>query len=162
MRRFITRLGAWTALALLILAGAAPVDAERVPLHKVPKPVLDAVRDRFKDARIIGADKEIEDGKLVYEVALTQEGQNIDLTLTPEGAILLIEKEITAKDLPEPVAKALEDKYPKATYKVVEEIIEVQGKQETLAYYDVLLVTAQRKTLEVQVSADGKTLKEAK
>ena len=81
------------------------------------------------------------------------------MTLTPEGEILLIEKTIPAKDLPKPVAKTLEEKYPKATYKIVEEIIKLQKKEEKLAYYEVLLVTAEKKKLEVEVSAEGKIIK---
>jgi hypothetical protein len=54
MRRLITWLGAGSALALLILGGVAPAEGDNIPLHKVPKPVLDAVRDRFKGARLLG------------------------------------------------------------------------------------------------------------
>ncbi len=158
MRCFIARLAAATALALLVLATPA-VAGERVPLHKVPTPVLDTVRARFKDARIAATEKEREGGKLVYQVTIRHAGQTIDVTLTPEGVMLLIEKEITAKDLPEAVLRALEDRYPRATYKTVEQVVEVEATQERLAYYAVLLVTAQRKTLEALVSADGKVLR---
>ena len=61
-----------------------------------------------------------------------------------------------AEDLPETVTRALELTYPKATYQEVEEVITVQGPQETLAHYEVKLVTAQRRTAEVQVSPGGK------
>ena len=84
------------------------------------------------------------------------------MTLTPEGEILLIEKEITRKDLPKPVAKVLAGKYPKAVYKIVEEIFKVEKKRETLAYYEVLLATAGKQALEVQISAEGKILSEEK
>jgi hypothetical protein len=161
MRCFFARLGAAAALTLLVLATTA-VAGERVPLHKVPTPVLDAVRARFKDARIASTEKEREAGKLVYQVTIRHAGQTIDVTLTPEGVMLLIEKEITARDLPEPVRKALADRYPRATYKTAEEGVEVEGAQERLAYYAVLLVTAQGKTLEAIVSPDGTVLREEK
>jgi uncharacterized membrane protein YkoI len=157
--RCITWLGAGSTLALLILAVAASADGERVRLNMIPLPVLDAVRARFKDARLTGADKEVQDGKAIYEIAIKHEGRNIDVTLTPEGAILLIKREIAAKDLPARVSKALEGTYPRATYKELEEVTTVQGHQEKLAYYEVVLVTAQKKTVEVKVSAEGEIVK---
>ena len=157
--RCITWLGAGSILALLILAVAAPAESDSVRLNMVPLPVLDAVRARFKDARLTGADKEVQDGKVIYEIAIKHEGRNIDVTLTPEGAILLIKKQIAAKDLPARVSKALEGTYPQGTYKELEEVITVQGHQERLAYYEVVLVTAQKKTVEVKVSAEGEIVK---
>ena len=82
--------------------------------------------------------------------------------LTPEGKITLIEKVISAKDLPKVVAAALEEKYPKATYKVYEEMTKVIDGKEVLAYYEVLLETTDKKTLEVEVSPEGKILAEEK
>jgi uncharacterized membrane protein YkoI len=162
MRKLISSGVSCAAVALVMLGVLAHADEEKVPLDKVPKPVMDAVKARFKDAKVTGATKEMEDKKLVYEVTIKHEDHNIDVTLTPEGEILMIEKEIAAKDLPMAVAKALQTKYPKATYKIVEEIIKVQQKEEKLAYYEVLLVTAEKQALEVQVNAEGKILKEEK
>jgi hypothetical protein len=159
MRWLIARFGAATTLGLLVLATPA-LAGERVPLHKVPTAVLDTVRARFKEARIATTEKEREGGKLVYQVTIRHAGQTIDVTLTPEGVMLLIEKEISAKDLPEPVLRTLADRYPRAAYKTVEQGIEVEATQERLAYYAVLIVTAQGKTLEAIVSPDGRMLRE--
>ena len=153
------------ALCLLILALtglAAPAFGGNVLLHQVPTSVLDAVRARFKDARITGADRDREGGNWVYEVSIKHQGKNIDVTLTPEGTILVIKREIAATDLTEPAARALADKYPGATYQGVEEVIKVQGGREELAYYEIDLVTVRRRTLEVRVSVDGRILKEEK
>ena len=161
MYQMTTRMTA-TALGVLAVLAAVWADERKLPLDQVPKPVLEAVRARFAGAELTGAAKETEDGKTVYEINVKHKGRKIDVTLTPEGAIELIEKETAAKDLPAPVAKVLEDKYPKAEYKIVEEVIKVEKKNERLAYYEVLLVTADKKSLEVQVAADGKVLKEEK
>jgi len=48
------------------------------------------------------------------------------VSLTPEGKITTIEKEIAFKDLPKVVAATLETKYPKAKHKIVEEITHVK------------------------------------
>jgi len=147
---------------ILILVAVARGGEEKVPADKVPKPVMEAVKARFQGAKVTGAGRETEEGKPVYEVTIKHKGQQIDVTLTPEGAILAIEKEITAKELPRAVRKALRGKYPKAMYKIVEEIIKVQKKEEKLAYYELLLVTADKQALEVQVTAEGKIVNEEK
>ncbi|HVK08589.1 MAG TPA: PepSY-like domain-containing protein [Gemmataceae bacterium] len=154
------RTGLGIAVIVALTAAAVPGDdgEEKVPLDKVPRPVLDAVKTRFEGAKLTGASKEKEKEKWVYEVSLTEKGRdkNVDVTLTPEGELLTIEKAINARDLPGAVTKALGDKYPGATYKVVEEIVKVEKKQEKLDYYEVLLVAADKKTFEVQITAEGK------
>jgi uncharacterized membrane protein YkoI len=146
---------------LLLLATTTYAGEEKVPLDKVPKPVIEAVKARFKNVEVTGAAKEKNDeGKLVYELSLKVEGQNVDVILAPEGDFQIIEKTIDAKDLPGTVAKALEDKYPKATYNRLEEVIKVEEKNDQPAYYEALLVTAKKRNLEVELTADGKIVKE--
>ncbi len=54
------------------------------------------------------------------------------------------------------VAESLEKKYQKATYKIVEAVYAVKDGKENLDFYEVLLVTAEKKTIEVEILADGK------
>jgi|SRR5579883_351631 len=145
-----------TAMAVFVLAAPVRADEEKVPLDKVPKAVLEAAKKRFPKAEVVGVEKETENGKTFYEVEMKEAGKTIDVIVTPEGAISKIEKQIDAKDLPKAVASALEEKYPKATYKTIEVIYEVKNDKESLGYYEVLLVTAEKKTFEVEILADGK------
>ena len=116
----------WLALVVpvgLFGARGARADEEKVPLEKLPKKVMEAVKDRFPGAKLLGATTEKEDGKTVYEVSLTYKDHHHDVTLQPDGKIVSIEREIPAKDLPRAVAEALAAKYPKATYKIIEELL---------------------------------------
>jgi uncharacterized membrane protein YkoI len=160
MRSTITALGIVTLLGLCLVSAMA--DEEKVPLDKVPKVVLEAIKTRFSGADLVGATKELENGKTVYEISFKHKGSNYDVIVTPEGTITLIEKEIAAKDLPKVVAKAVEDKYPKATWKKTEEVIKVENKVEKLAYYEVLLVTTDKKMLEIEIDPSGKIIKQEK
>ena len=149
-------------LALLALVGLTAVWAEddkeeKVPLDKLPKAVVDAVKAKFEGAELVSAEKEKEDGKEVYEVAIKHKGHNIEVTLTPDGKIVSMEKEIEAKDLPKVVSEALDAKYPKATIKKLEEVTE--GDKLT---YEALIVTADNKTVEVVFDPQGKVVKEGK
>jgi len=153
--------GAMAVVATMMLLGwfvGVRADEEKVPLDKLPKAVTEAVKKRFPKAELLEASKEVVDKKTEYEVTIKNEGQKIDVTLTPEGVLLTLEKEITAKQLPMPVSKALKKSYPKAVYKIVEEVIKVKDGKETLAYYEVLLVTADKKSVEVQIEPTGKII----
>jgi hypothetical protein len=144
--------------AILCAATFAVVRAgeEKVALDKLPKPVVEAVKKRFPKAEMLSAVKETTDGKTAYEVTVKDDGRKIDVSVTAEGTITTLEKEITAKELPKAVTKALEAKYPKATYKRIEEVVKVEGGKETLEFYEVLLETADKMDVEVQIGADGK------
>jgi hypothetical protein len=150
-------IGWWSAavLAGLILVTAARADEEKVPLDKLPKAVTDAVKAKYPGAKLTGAEKEKEKDQTVYEVALEHKGQKLEVTLKPDGTIVSVEKEIAAKDLPKAVTAALDSKYPKATIKKVEEI--TTGEKVT---YEVLLVTAAKKRLEVVFDTTGKVIEE--
>jgi uncharacterized membrane protein YkoI len=144
-------------LTLVLLALVAVADEEKVPVDKLPKKVVDAVKAKYPDAELVKASKEKEDGKVLYEVNVKNKGQKIDVTFTEDGKFVSEEKEIAAKDLPKEVSAALEGKYPKAEIKRAEDVTEGEKK-----YFEILLVTADKKTMEVQIDAKGKILKEEK
>ncbi len=158
------RVSIWQfALALSLLLTASKVvyaDEEKVPLDKVPKAVLDAVKAKFPEAKINGAEKETDkEKKTVYEINISIKDQKADITVTPEGKIVSVEKVIAVKDMPKPVAEALEKKYPKATIKQVEEISDGADK---ITKYEAVIITADNKTLEVSFDPSGKFLEEEK
>ncbi len=157
MKTMMGRLMAGVAVLTLAFV-CVRADEEKVPLDKLPKAVSDAVKAKFPKAEMVGASKEKEDGKEVFEVQLKQNKLNIDVTVSPEGKILGVEKEIEAKDLPKKVAEALETKYPKATIKLAEELI----KDDKLTGYELVITTADKKMLEVVFDPDGKFVKEEK
>jgi uncharacterized membrane protein YkoI len=144
---------AFVVLAGLTLSTASHADEEKIDLDKLPAKVKDAVKKEFKDAELVSASKENEDDKIVFEVQIKVKGQIIEVTCTDDGKIVSIEKEIAAKLLPKAVTDALNEKYPKAVIKKAEEVTE-QGKTN----YEVLITTADKKTLEITYDKDGKVL----
>jgi hypothetical protein len=160
MRGIFRGLMASGALVLLLGLASGQEGESKVDLNKVPKAVKAAIKARFPDAKINNASTEKDGDKTVYELAIVNKGQKIDVTLTPEGQIVTMEKEIALKDLPKAVAATLHSKYPKADLKIIEEVWHVKGKQEKLEYYEFLLTTAAKKTVEVEIAPDGKFLKE--
>jgi uncharacterized membrane protein YkoI len=157
MRALAILFGSAILCGLVVAGMPARADEKNVPLDKVPKAVMDAVKSKYPDAKVRTAATEKEEGKTVYEISLTYKNHNYDVTFTPEGKIVDVEKEIDAKELPKVVAKALRTKYPKATFKIVEELSKGDDK---VSGYEVLLVTAEKKTFEVELDTKGKIVKE--
>jgi uncharacterized membrane protein YkoI len=155
MHTSVVRLGLVALVGLALVARVRADEEEKIPLDKVPKAVLDAVKAKYPAGELKGAEKETEDGKTVYEIALKDKGQNIEATFKPDGTLVSIEKEIALKDLPKAVAEALDAKYPKATVNKVEE--ETEGDKVT---YELQLVTADKKHLEVVFDPTGKVVEE--
>lgn len=144
------------SILLAAVAWAADEKEEKVALDKVPKPVQDAAKAKFPKAELVGAEKEEEDGKTVYEVALKDHGSTVEIIITPEGKILAIEKVVTVKDVPKVVTEALESRHAKATIKKIEQII----KEDKLNSYEFLIVAADKKKWEVVFDPKGKFLNE--
>lgn len=154
MGRFRAVMG--LALGTVLLTVAPGARAGEVAVSSVPKPVHDRVKARFKDATVAGASKEeTAQGTPVYEVNLKQHGKNIDVTLTPDGNMQMIEQEIARKELPRAVADTLEKRYPKAKYRIIEQVITVEGEKETLSYYEALLSDSRKKVWAVELGLDG-------
>ena len=160
-------------------AGAEEEKETKLAVDKLPKAVVAAVKEEFEGAEIKGAETEEDDGETIYEVEISHEGKTLDVTLDEEGEIYEVETEIAVKDLPKPVADALANKYPGAKIEEAEKVVEYgddeedaeekkegkeeaddEGDEEGETSYEVEIVTADGKTLEVEVSEDGKEIEE--
>jgi hypothetical protein len=149
--------GSLLGLTLAVfIAAVGQAGEEKVPLDKLPKPVVDAVKAKFPKAKMESAVKSTADGKTMYEVTLKAGALGIDVTLTDAGKITQIERELEAKDVPKVVAEALEKKYPQAAVKRIEEL----SKDNKIVSYEMLIDTAAKKTLEVYFDPAGKFLQE--
>jgi uncharacterized membrane protein YkoI len=148
-------------VTLIVLATCSLADdkEKKVTLDKLPKAVRDAIKGRFPDAEVNSIEKETEDGKVVYDIELKEKGRKYEMDIQEDGTVIEIEKEVALKDLPEAVAKALKAKFPGTSIKEVMEVNKVKGKEETPDHYEVTIENADKKTQEVTVSLDGKSIK---
>ncbi len=147
------------AVAVLVTSVLAADKPEKIAPDKLPQKVKDAIKARFPKGEITSAEKEIEDGNVVFDIELKSEGKKYEMDIKEDGTIIEIEKEVATKDLPEAVTKALEAKYPKSTIKEAMEVNKVEGTKETPIHYEINIETAEKKKLEVIVSLDGKSVK---
>ena len=150
MRTMLSVAVAFAAGALLF-AGVRADDP--LPLDKVPSAVMAAVKARFDGATIKGAEKEVADGKTLYEINFTHKGRTIDAIVTESGHFIAVETMIAVKELPKAVADAVAKQYPGAAVDKVEEIMKVS--------YEVF-VKVNGKVVEVKLDENGKVLNPAK
>ncbi len=147
------------AVVVLFLGAVSARADEKIPLDKLPALIKEAVQKKFPNAKLVQAEKETEDGKTVYDVAIENREQKLSVSVTPEGKIVSYEKKIEQKDLPKAVTDALAAKYPNATYRVVEEVYKVNGDEEKMEYYEIAFTTADKKKMEVLITPEGKITK---
>jgi len=144
------------SLAILLLGMnvlRADDDEEKVPLDKLPKVIVEAVKAKFPKGELVEATKEKEDGKTLFEVIVKIGESKIEVVLTEKGEIVEVEKPIDVKDLPKAVKEAIDAKYPKATLSEAEEVTKAEKIQ-----YEVVVKTAEGKTLELTLDPAGKIL----
>lgn len=58
--------------------------------EKLPKPVAEAVKTKFPKAKVVGVEKEDEDGDVVYEVKLKYKSGSLEVTFTPKGGVVKV------------------------------------------------------------------------
>jgi hypothetical protein len=157
MRKFMGWLAA--VAAIVVLTGTmVRAEEEKLPLEKLPTAVVKAIKAKYPKAEMVSAEAGDEDGKKQFEVELKNGGRDLEVTLSPEGKILAVERVIAVKDLPKVVEDALEAKYPKATIKKVEEV----SKEDKVASYEITIVTADKKKVEAEFDVKGKFVDEEK
>jgi hypothetical protein len=145
---------------LLVMTARAPAQEEVVSPDKIPKAVMDALLAKFPQAKIDKCTKAKEGDDVVYDIEFKQEARKCEADIKENGNYINYEKAIAAGDLPKAVRDAIEKKYPKATLTEAMEETEVMGKAEKLSAYEVVLVTADKKDVEVRLSPEGKILED--
>ena len=149
-----------TAATLVLgLASAAAAQDEKVPADKLPQKVTATLKARFPGATITTATKTVENGEVIYDVEMTRAGRKHEMDLREDGSIVNFENEIAIKELPRAVRDAVAARYPKCTFKEAMQVMVIKDGKDTVDEYKVIIVTADKKDLELTVSTDG-TIKE--
>lgn len=82
----------WAATAALVLSLTASTFAgDKIPLEQVPPPVFDSVVARFPDVQFLSAEREKDDGRLVFELKIRSSGKKLEVKVTPFGQIVDID-----------------------------------------------------------------------
>jgi uncharacterized membrane protein YkoI len=167
MRRFAN----WSRVGIaagVIALGACSVraadekdEAKKLKESDVPQKVMDAVKARFPNAKIDSVEREKEDGNVIYDIELTQDGRKYETDVKEDGTLIEIEKALDAKDWPANVTQAVMAKYPRTTIKEVMEKSLVKDGKETVHEYEVVVRFNDSQEKEVTVTPDGKVSEDA-
>ena len=131
-----------------------PAADEDIKPSELPSVVTEALKAKFPKAEIKSAEKGEEDGKPIFEVTIKNDKHDIDVTLSPKGEILSFEKTLKMNDLPKAMKRSLNTKYPRATVQVIEEVWE----HDKLTGYEGVIVTPDKKKVEVNFDPKGKLI----
>jgi len=153
----IVRLIACAAL-LAAIAQITLAEDEKVEADKLPQKVKETLKTRWSSAKITIATKTMENGAVVYDIEMTQDGKKREADIKEDGTIVNFENEIAIKDLPAAVAAAVKAKHPDATVKEAMETLVIKDGKDTVDEYEVLIVTGDNKEVELTVSPDGKKI----
>jgi putative PepSY-like beta-lactamase-inhibitor len=157
---FCTVLLAGAGLAMAGATGEATKAQATPAAAPVPKAVTDALKAKFPHAMIDKQSKEKEGGVEVWDLEFRQEGTKYEADISAAGMIHNWEKAIKPTELPPTVSKAVEAKYPNATFKEVMVVTDVKAGKDVLQGYEIQLAGADKKEVEVTVAPDGKFIEE--
>ncbi|HEY2785649.1 MAG TPA: PepSY-like domain-containing protein [Fimbriiglobus sp.] len=151
------RILALATAALLGVGSASAVDDESaIAVDKLPKSVVASLKKRFPKGELKTASKSVDKDKTTYEVTVKEGSLKADVDVDASGVITGIEKQLAEADMPKAIARAWKQKYPKGTFKTCEEVISVKGGKEALNYYEVVVETPDKKSVELEIGKDGK------
>ena len=141
-----------------VAEAAKPAADEDIKPSELTSAVTEALKAKFPKAEIKSAEKGEEDGKPIFEVGITNDKHSIDVTLSPKGEILSFEKTLKMNELPKVMKKSLSAKYPHSSVKVIEEVWE----HDKLTGYEGTIITADKKSVEVNFDPKGKLIESKK
>jgi uncharacterized membrane protein YkoI len=99
-----------------LVAGCASTKEQRVSLVQMSAPARATVEKETADGKVDQIDKEVEKGKVVYDVEATVGGKHVEFLIADaDGAILGTENQIEFRELPEPVRAAAEKHFGTST-----------------------------------------------
>ncbi|HXN23941.1 MAG TPA: hypothetical protein VOA41_14475 [Candidatus Dormibacteraeota bacterium] len=119
----------------------------------LPAAVQKTADEQSQGATVKGYATEMEKGKRVYEVELTVNGHDKDVTIAADGTILEVEEQAAVDSLPSSVRDGLQKKAGAGNITKVETITK-NGK---LVAYEAVVKNG-KKTKEIQVGPDGQPL----
>jgi uncharacterized membrane protein YkoI len=153
--------GTWKArlalVAIAALAGGSCATADdNVPLDKAPPGVQATVKRVVGKDKLDHLDKDVENGKTVYEVDVNAKSGSFSVHMTDTGEVLGISLDIPMGAVPEKVMAAAKHEHPDAPISEPE----IRSENGRLFYKLELMVGKEKH--ELQIDASGKIISDEK
>jgi putative PepSY-like beta-lactamase-inhibitor len=147
------RMFAMTVLLVGVTCAIIQAQSKKIERTALPPAVEKTLAAESKGATIRGLSTEVEEGKRLYEAALTVNGHARSLEIDERGNLLETEDEVPMASVPPTVKAAL----TKAAGKGTIEKVETLTKKGKLVAYEADVKTGTKRS-EIQVSPDGSKL----
>lgn len=145
------------AIGLLTVGPAVArpaADEKPIELSKVPAKVMMAANKAVPKAKWMEATTSEEDGKVYYNLDGTDaKGRAVTVEVTAEGKVTEVVTEITEKEVPMVVMKALRAKLPKFA---IAAVFEVRQEGKVVGYDFEGKRPKDKEEITVSITADGK------
>ena len=139
---------------LFALASLNVLAAEKkISRAELPAPVQKAADEQAKGATVRGYSKDIENGKVEYEIQLVDGGHSKDVTIAPDGSLIEVEEQVSIDALAPKVRAGLAAKAGRGKITKVESLT----KHGSIVAYEAQVLTDGKRS-EVQVGRDGEGL----
>jgi uncharacterized membrane protein YkoI len=138
----------------LTLASLSLLAAEkRISKADLPTPVQKTADQQAKGGTVRGYSKELENGKVEYEVQAIVNGHDLDIAIAPDGTLIEIEEQVSIDTLSPNIRSGLSAAAANGKITKVESLTK-HGK---IVAYEAQVMTAGKRS-EVQVGPDGNGL----
>jgi hypothetical protein len=108
-------------LGMLCFSVALRGQDQKVSSRDVPEPVRTALAKTYPNAKVSNWDKEIFEGKVVYEAEGVTDGKiTRNIMYSPEGKVVQAEETVPVTDLPASITGTVSKQYPKAAIQSAE------------------------------------------
>jgi len=138
-----------TALMIGICSGIARASEQRINYGDLPPAVQQTVQKEIQAATVKGYSKEVEHGKVRYEVEMTVDGKTRDVSIDPSGKVVEVEQEVSPEAVPPAAMAAIKKGVKGGSVLKVEEV-----KSDTETVYEAQVLSKGRYR-EIRVHADG-------
>jgi len=125
---------------------------QTIKCDKVPAAVHAAFQTAYPKATNRDCSKEIEKGKVAYEISSIEDKTHRDILYYEDGTVIVVEEAIPSGDLPEPVRHTIGKKFPKGTITLAERLT-----RDSAVTYEIR-VKNRGKTVELVYDPDGKEM----
>ncbi len=160
MKRLLLTCAMGLSILCCLAAGALAAESAsgevKVALKMLPPAVQQSVHEVSKGAVVRGVSRETDNDSTVYEVEMRIHGRVQDVTLAPDGRLLVVEEEVPLDSLPAPVRTTVAQHVGKGSRLL---LVETVTKEGTFAYYEAHVRTGKKKVeTEIRIGADGAVL----
>ncbi|HZU08453.1 MAG TPA: hypothetical protein VFA02_01010 [Pseudacidobacterium sp.] len=143
-----------STIAIIVLTVTTTAFAEKqIRKSEMPIAVQKTADQQSAGATVRGYAKDVENGRVEYEVELLVNGHTKDVTMDPLGNVTEIEEQVEMTSLPASVSSALRKRANAGKITKVESLT----KQGRLVAYEAQVVKNGRHS-EIQVGPEGETL----